>query len=542
MSKKILTIDDEEAIRESFKSFLEDHGYQVSTAENGLIGLEVFKQEKPDLILVDLRMPTMDGLDVISNIKIISPDTPIIIVSGTGLLSDAIEAIKLGAWDYLTKPILDLSALNHSIEKAFEKVKLIEDNRRYQTHLESLVEERTKELENAYHKLQEQFDELKLAKEKVEESDRLKTAFLQNLSHEIRTPMNAIMGFSSVLAENYNDKNKLARYSEIIKNRSKDLLDIINDILDISKIELGQISINYEMADLSDIFLELSYFFNEYKKQFENKDVIFIMKPFIDSLNREFYIDKGKLKQILINLISNAFKFTETGSVEIECEFDDNNNLKFVVSDTGIGIPKDKHDIIFERFYRLHNSSVKNIGGTGLGLSIAKGLVNLLGGKIWLDSEIGKGSRFSFIIPIDSAEPFKFETSFISQIDETLFFNKTILIVEDDFYNSTFLEEILGNSGFNIITTEYGNEAVAITLDQQIDLVLMDIRLPDINGYETTKLIRQNNTTIKIIAQTAYAAQSEKKEALNAGCDDYISKPIKRELLFELLKKHLLTH
>lgn len=539
MTKTILTIDDEEAIRESFKSFLEDQNYQVLTAENGLEGLEVFKRERPDLVLVDLRMPIMDGLDVISNIKIISPDTPIIIVSGTGLLSDAIEAIKLGAWDYLTKPVVDLSALSHSIEKAFEKVQLIEDNRKYQTHLESLVEERTKELEDAYNKLQEQYDELKIAKEQAEESDRLKTAFLQNLSHEIRTPMNAIMGFSSVLVENYNDKNKLAKYSNIINKRCKDLLDIINDILDISKIELGQISINYEKTDLNDIFLEVSYFFNEYKKQFEKKNVSFFIKPVTDASNREFYIDKGKLKQILINLISNAFKFTEKGSIEIGCEFDDNNNLEFFVSDTGMGIPKDKHDIIFERFYQLHHYSIKNIGGTGLGLSIVKGLVNLLGGKIWLDSEIGKGSRFSFMLPVDSVEPLIFEPSFSLQNKESDFSDKTILIVEDDFYNSMFLEDILGNSGFKIITAEYGNEAVSITLAQQIDLVLMDIRLPDITGYEATRLIRQTNSTVKIIAQTAFAAQNEFREAINAGCDDYISKPIKRELLFDLLKKHL---
>ncbi len=283
------------------------------------------------------------------------------------------------------------------------------------SELERKVEDRTSELvrqNNEFLALNEEYkkinEELLVAKDHAEESDRLKTAFLQNLSHEIRTPMNAIMGFSGLLVDNYNDKNKLEKFSQIINNRCNDLLDIINDILDISKIESGQVDIINEKIDLNEVFSELSIFFNEYQKRIGKQNIYFIIKPFTGIKNSVFITDKGKLKQIFINLISNAFKFTENGSIECGCEFD-NNNLIFYVEDSGIGISLDKQNLIFERFYQVHHPSIKNIGGTGLGLSIVKGIVNLLKGKMWLKSEPGTGSRFSFLLPLVTAELIKSE-------------------------------------------------------------------------------------------------------------------------------------
>ncbi len=390
--------------------------------------------------------------------------------------------------------------------------------------------------------------ELILAKEKAEESDRIKTAFLQNMSHEIRTPMNAIMGFSGLLVKNYDNKPKLKQYSEIINQRCADLLEIINDLLDISKIESGQISLNIEECNINELFGELSLFFKAHQKRI-GKALINLNFKFPKSTpNFIVKTDEVKLKQILINLIGNAFKFTEHGAIECGYEFDNSNNqLIFHVSDTGIGIPPDMLDKVFERFTQLIQPQTKMYKGTGLGLSIAKGLAELLGGKIWVESkqqnlntgEIG-GTTFYFSIKYieSSSVPQKQEEGADNQ--SNMFVEKTILIVEDDFYNAVYLREILSNTGIHIIHTELGKEAVQIAESQAIDLVLMDIRLPDLNGYEATQKIKQLKPQLPIIAQTAFAANEEKQKAFDAGCIDYISKPIKQELLLELIGKYLI--
>jgi signal transduction histidine kinase len=380
--------------------------------------------------------------------------------------------------------------------------------------------------------------ELSQAKERAEESDRLKTAFLQNMSHEIRTPMNAIMGFSDLLLCNFHDKNKLQKFTAIIGQRCNDLLAIINDILDISKIESGQLSLNNEECNLNEMFAELQGFFVEYQNRTNKQQIAFSLHAFNETNRNIIITDKVKLKQIFINLISNAFKFTETGSITGGCMLDDHNNPIFYVSDTGIGIPLDKQEIIFERFIQIHQSSKLNIGGTGLGLSIVKGLVKLLGGEIRLESEPGKGSTFSFTFPFktvtqlsniqSNTEPSKINIS-----------NKTILIVEDDICNTEYLKEILSDYPLNVLHAELGKESIEICSKNDIDLVLMDIRLPDFDGYEATRRIHQIKPQIKVIAQTAYAAYDEKQKGIDAGCIDYISKPIKQNSLLTLINRYL---
>lgn len=387
--------------------------------------------------------------------------------------------------------------------------------------------------------LQNTKDELINAKEKAEESDHLKTAFLQNMSHEIRTPMNAIMGFSNLLVQNYNNKPKLEKFSEIINQRCEDLLDIINGILDIAKIESGQLPVNIEACNLNTLFAELTQFYREQQKRLGKQQIKFNLQALCESSDRVIVTDKVKLKQIFINLISNAFKFTDTGTIEGGCKLDANQNLIFYVSDTGIGIPPDKQQMIFERFAQVEHGSNRLYGGTGLGLSIVKGLVGLLGGEISLESELEKGTTFYFSIPYKTSQIQLHEPLLLNEPEVFQFQNKTILVVEDDLYNTEYIKEILSNTGLNILYTVFGKEAIQIAASQNPDLVLMDIRLPDINGYEATRKIMQHNPNSKIIAQTAYAAHEDTKKATDAGCIDYISKPLKRGLLLSMINKHL---
>jgi PAS domain S-box-containing protein len=418
------------------------------------------------------------------------------------------------------------------ITKRKESEKIIAEN-------DKKLKEKNKEYEAINDELRETNEKLKIAKLKAEESDRLKTAFLQNMSHEIRTPMNAIIGFSSLLVEKNQDKEKIEQFSEIISLRSKDLLSIINDILDISKIESGQVAVNLEYCGVNSLLEELYVVFNEFKKRNGKEDIQLKIEQPLNYENIQIKTDKVKLKQILINLLSNAFKFTLEGSITYGYKIE-KNNFVFYVKDTGIGIPEEKFKYIFERFIQLNQLPKKNIGGTGLGLSIVEGLVQLLGGKVWLESELGKGTTFYFTLAFD-----EFDKGF-GLIDETMqvshadFSGKNILIVEDDYFNSMYLIEILSKYNFKIQTVSSGKEAVEMALTHHFDLILMDIRLPDISGYDATHSILAVKENTKIIAQTAYAAIDERVKAIKAGCVDFISKPTQKEDLTSMIKKHLI--
>jgi signal transduction histidine kinase/CheY-like chemotaxis protein len=401
---------------------------------------------------------------------------------------------------------------------------------------ELLIKEKNDEIEAQNEEYRQINEELHFAKKKAEESDKLKTAFLQNMSHEIRTPMNAIMGFSDLLTVNIDNKSKILKYSDIINRRCSDLLDIINDILDIAKIESGQLSLNIEECNINALLNELSVFFIEYQKKIGKENISFQLTPLSDSVIVK--TDKVKIKQILINLITNAFKFTSTGYIKGGYKIE-NKYLEFFISDSGIGIPQDKQNLVFERFTQLDHESRKTISGTGLGLSIVKGLVSLLGGEIKLESEPDKGSTFKFTIPFDDAKEIKHTPTIENRIGFDVFSNKKVLVVEDDKYNADFLKEILMNTDLKVLYADNARTAIDIVLSEHIDLVLMDVCLPDMNGYETVLQIHKTNPNIKIIAQTAYASTEDEQLALKKGCVDYISKPIKSSLLLQKISKAL---
>lgn len=383
--------------------------------------------------------------------------------------------------------------------------------------------------------------ELIAAKEKAEESDRLKTAFLQNMSHEIRTPMNAIMGFSDLLSKYFDDKEKLNRFTNNIKQRSADLLEIITGILDIAKIESGQLSVYAEEFNMSTLFTEIEIIFDEYKNRIEKNRIEFKLRIARNVRTLDVVMDHVKLKQILINLIGNAFKFTNSGVVEVGCKIFEPNVFTFFVADTGVGIAKEKYTEIFSRFKQVNNDKSRLYGGTGLGLSIVQGMLNLLGGKIWLESEKGKGSTFYFTVPFQSNS--RSVSDFTETVEKTFDHSKVkILIVEDDEFNAEYLIEILSETDYYYMHTSSGLNAIEICREQAIDMVLMDIRLPDISGYKVTSRIKKLNPEIKVIAQTAYATHEDRQKAIKSGCDDYMSKPIGRELLIARIKHHLSNH
>lgn len=380
---------------------------------------------------------------------------------------------------------------------------------------------------------------LKIAKEKAEESDRLKSAFLSNMSHEIRTPMNAILGFSDLLIRTKLPENKRTEYIEIIHSSGNQLLSLINDIIDISKIESNQIVIDEtSVVNISDIFKQLSVIF--YSKA-QNRKIELKYSVSLTELQRKVYLDEIRLKQILGNLIGNAIKFTHSGAVSYTVRLQ-SNELLFLVEDTGIGIDPRMQNVIFDRFRQADGSTTRDYGGTGLGLAISKALVELMGGRIWLSSEVEKGTVFYFTMPF---KPFDTEEREIDNTSEESVENcawktKHILIVEDEEVNILFLTELLRPTGVRVSVARNATEAYEeIHKHNTISLVLMDIKIPKVDGYEITSVIKRENPRLIVIAQTAYALAEEKNKILNSGFDDYISKPINKNLLYNLISRYI---
>lgn len=377
---------------------------------------------------------------------------------------------------------------------------------------------------------------LKEAKEKAEESNRLKSVFLQNVSHEIRTPMNAIIGFISLLKDSPIDEKTRIQYYEIINKSGERLLATVNDLIDISQIETHQINVSKSAVNISEILLHQVNANAPLAAIMNNK--ITCTSQYLDS-STFLYTDRYLLVSIFTNLISNAIKFTDDGTIEIG-SYDQENGIVFFVKDTGIGIPQNRHNAIFDRFVQADLTISRTHEGSGLGLSIAKAYAQLLGGDVWVESEEGKGSTFFFNIPKDEVNPEQPETNNPEVIDKCLGQNCKILVAEDDEMSYLFLKTLLEQKGIEILNARNGAEAVdMVRNDVEIALVLMDIKMPVMNGKEAIRQIRTFNQDIPIIAQTANAMPDDKYKILETGCNDYISKPIDTNILFRLLQKYM---
>lgn len=398
----------------------------------------------------------------------------------------AVAAVANKTTDYTNSDIYQLTLLMDNVWKISERLILIKD--------------------------------LKLAKEQAEESSRLKTAFLQNMSHEIRTPLNAISGFSALLNKPELSLEKRNSFIQIIQSSSIQLVSIVSDILTISSLETKQEKINITKVCINNLIIELLTIF---KQQALSQNISLYAKQQLNDSQSEIYTDNTKVTQILSNLLSNALKFTHEGLVEFGYNLKE-NELEFYVKDSGIGIKPELHEKIFERFGQVDRSTNKLYGGTGLGLTISKAFVELLGGKIWLQSEVGQGSTFYFTLPYKPVNEI-YKNISNSKKSESY---KTILVAEDEEFNFLLIEELLIDNEFKLIHAKDGKETVEIfKSNPNISLILMDIKMPRMTGNEAAKIIKEIKPELPIIAQSAYGLDHEIAK-FKEIFDDYITKPI----------------
>ncbi|MFZ1730336.1 MAG: ATP-binding protein [Bacteroidota bacterium] len=396
-----------------------------------------------------------------------------------------------------------------------------------------------KDITEKYQNIQE----LVSAMEKAEKSDRLKSAFLANMSHEIRTPMNGILGFSELLKEPNLSGDQQQEYIEIIEKSGLRMLNIINNIVDISKIEADLMTVNITESNVGEL---AKYIYTFFKPQAEDRHIELLNKNAIDDIEILIETDREKVYAILSNLVKNAIKFTDAGSVEFGFVLNADKTpveIEFSVKDTGIGIPKNRLEDIFERFIQADIEDRMARQGSGLGLTISKSYVEMLGGRIWAESEEGIGSTFYFTLPcmqthqeadtLPIVEPEKMAI-------ESKMKNIKILVAEDDEQSAALLGILLKALTENLFFAKNGAEAVEICRNNpEIDLILMDIKMPVMGGYSATRSIREFNKDVKIIAQTAFGLSEDRQKAFEAGCNDYLSKPIKKSILYEMINRYI---
>lgn len=388
-----------------------------------------------------------------------------------------------------------------------------------------------------YMVLSNQLKKMRDSEQKAKMSDQLKSAFLQNISHEIRTPLNGIVGFSGLLQRDDITEEERQEYIKLVLGCSDQLLKIVNDVLDISMIETGNVKANDDAVDLNALMEDI---FSTTEQLIESQIYFSVEKGLPDS-RAIVNVDEIKLRQILNNLLSNAIKFTHKGQIKFGYK-QRHQVLEFYVRDTGIGIEPKLHKEIFDRFRQAEVELTRQYTGSGLGLSICKGNIELMNGKIWLESIPGEGSVFYFSIPYSPIDPRKLQDNAPSKTKSIALPSKLkILVAEDEDMNFHYLREIL--SGEDIVLTRAlnGEEAVEYCKNtRDIHLVLMDIKMPLLNGFEATRRIRQFAPDLPIIAQTAFAMREERQRAMEAGCTAHIAKPFYKEHLIEIIEKYAL--
>lgn len=547
----ILVVDDVMQNLQVIGNLLEDRGYDTTFAISGKQALERIKTSNPDLILLDLMMPEMSGLEVCKILKADAQwrDTPIIFLTANHNPKSILEAFEAGAVDYITKPFQPeevLARINNQLTQIALRRQLQFQNQQLQTEI-------------AHRHQTEQA--LAQAKQAAERANQAKSTFLANMSHELRSPLNAILGFTQLLKRDTNLTLVQQENVNVIYRSGRHLLDLINDILDLSKIEAGRVQLNWTAVDLLELLEEIQEMLS--------------LRATDKGLNLHFEVDNNvphcfisdrlRLRQILINLIGNAIKFTEQGSIIVTVSLVENpekapdasSRLRFAVGDTGVGIAPHELSLLFQPFSQT-TSGVCAAEGTGLGLAISRKYIHLLGGEIEVTSQINQGSTFEFELPVEVLPPSnqapKPESAFMASVGSIQGLaphqpQYRILVADDRPLNRQLLEQLLSPLGFQVETAQNGAEAIAKWQTFQPHLIWMDLKMPGIDGYEASRQIRaqeaQNPASedrphpTKIIALTASVCADREPIARAAGCDDFVSKPFVETEIFAKIEQYL---
>jgi len=526
---KILIVDDQQANLDMLVGLLEFKGYSnLKAITDPRLVHGLMESFNPDIILLDLLMPYLTGFEVMEDIKKIVPEGeyfPILVLTADMTIQTKQRALANGAKDFLVKPF-DLIEASLRINILLEARYLHQQLENQNKLLEEKVWERTMEVvgKNV---------ELEAAREKAEASDRLKTAFMQNISHEVRTPLNGIVGFGNLLAEADLSSEDRKLYISLLKVSSNRLVNTMTDYMDIALIASSSMEVHRKAVNIVDILKELE---SKFQNQIGIKKLTFELK--IPWHAEEFFIetDPELFRKILSHLLDNAIKFTQQGSITLGYSFG-SDKLEFFITDTGVGISDEKKDMIFESFIQENSEMTRGYEGSGLGLSIITGILRLLGGEIRVESAKGEGTSFFFTLPVQPGFNDFVEGGAAGLKNESPLI-PVFLVADDEYAHRVYMESFLKKIASVIFLAKNGREAVDLIHEHsEISMVLMDLKMPVMDGFEATKEIKSFRKDLPVIAVTAYAMSGDEKRAYDCGCDDYIVKPTSIEELLLKLKK-----